>query len=121
MKKMQEISGAELEVMQILWKYNRAMKVQEVWEALQSDKWKYRTVGTLLLRMEAKGAVTSEKIGKANLYTPVLDKDEYLQSQTKNFIQKLYNGSVKELAVSLLRNHTLSDQDIADIRKEFDL
>lgn len=121
MKKTQEISGAELEVMQTLWKYNRSMKVQEVCNALQSDKWKYKTVATLLMRMEEKGAVTSEKAGKANVYTPVLDKTEYLQSQTKNFIQKMYNGSVKELAVSLFRSHELSDEDIADIRREFDL
>ena len=121
MKKTQEISGAELEVMQVLWKYNKAMKVQEVCDGLQSDKWKYKTVATLLLRMEEKGAVTSEKIGKANMYTPILDKTEYLQSQTKNFIQKLYNGSVKELAVSLFRSHELSEEDIEDIRREFDL
>lgn len=121
MKKTQEISGAELEVMQVLWQHNKAMKVQEVCDALQNDKWKYRTVATLLLRMEEKGAVTSEKIGKVNYYTSVLDKDTYLQSQTKNFIQKLYNGSVKDLAVSLFRSNNLSKEDIEEIRKEFNL
>ena len=121
MKKVQEISGAELEVMQILWKADGPMKVQDVCDALESDKWAYKTVATLLLRMEEKGAVVSEKVGKANCYTPVLDKEEYTESQTRNFIDKLYNGSVKDLAVSLFKSNDMTPEDIEEIRKMFDL
>ena len=35
MKKSNEISGAELEVMQVLWENNRAMNVQEVCDELK--------------------------------------------------------------------------------------
>ena len=121
MKKVQELSGAELEVMQILWKADSAMKVQDVCDALEEGKWAYKTVATLLMRMEEKGAVVSEKAGKANLYTSVLDKNEYTESQTRTFVDKLYNGSVKDLAVSLFRSNDMTQEDIEEIRKMFGL
>lgn len=121
MKKPNEISGAELEVMQILWKNNRPMRVQEVCDELTEGKWEYRTVATLLIRMKEKGAVECEKHDKVNYYTPLLDKDSYTKSQTKSFIQKLYNGSVKDLAVSLFKSDEMSKDDIEEIRKMFNL
>ncbi len=121
MKKTNELSGAELEVMQILWKQNRPMKVQAVWEALEPGKWEYRTVATLLTRMREKGAVACTKEENVNFYTPILDKESYTKSQTKSFIQKLYNGSVKDLAVSLVQNKELTKEDIDELRNLFDL
>ena len=121
MKKVYEISGAELEVMQILWKNNRSMKVQEVCDELPKGKWEYRTVATLLLRMKEKGAVKCHKENNVNHYTPILDRETYTKSQTKSFVQKLYNGSVKDLAVSLFKSDEMSKDDIDEIRKMFDL
>ena len=36
-------------------------------------------------------------------------------------MQKLYNGSVKDLAVSLFRSDEMTDDDIDEIRRMFDL
>lgn len=121
MKRVYEISGAEFEVMQILWKYGKAMKVQEVCDELPKGKWEYRTVATLLMRMKEKGAVKCCKENKANYYTPILNREDYTKSQTKSFVQKLYNGSVKDLAVSLFKSDEMSEDDIEEIRKMFDL
>lgn len=121
MKRVYEISGAEFEVMQILWKYGKAMKVQEVCDELPKGKWEYRTVATLLMRMKEKGAVKCCKENKANYYTPILNREDYTKSQTKSFVQKLYNGSVKDLAVSLFKSDEMSKDDIEEIRKMFDL
>lgn len=121
MNKNPEISGAELEVMQVLWDADARLRVQEVCDRLSENRWKYKTVATLLMRMEEKGAVVSEKDGKANLYTPVLDREAYQREQTRNFVQKLYNGSVKDLAVSLLQSDGMSSEDIEEIRRMFHL
>ena len=121
MKNYNQISEAELEVMQILWEADEPLTVQLVCDRLPSGKWAYKTVGTLLVRMEEKGAVISEKRGRANFYTPVLDREEYTRAKTKDFVSKLYNGSVKELAVSLFKSEDMTEADIAEIRKMFDL
>lgn len=115
------ISGAEHEVMQILWEADEPLTVQNICDRLQGKKWVYKTVGTLLIRMEEKGAVTSEKRGRINFYTSVLDKEEYTKAQTKDFVARLYHGSVKELAVSLFQSEDMTENDIEEIRKIFDL
>lgn len=121
MKKHSQISGAEFEVMQILWEADEPLNVQAVCDRMPSNKWAYKTVGTLLMRMEEKGAVSSEKRGRANYYTPILDKEDYMKEQTKEFISRLYNGSVKDLAVSLFKSEDMTESDIDEIRKMFDL
>lgn len=121
MKKAYEISGAELEVMQILWEHGNAMRVQEVCDELLEGKWEYRTVATLLLRMKEKGAVKCHKENNVNYYTPLLEKEAYTKSQTKSFVQRLYNGSVKDLAVSLFKSDEMTKDDIEEIRRLFDL
>ena len=116
-----ELSRAELEVMQVLWRADKPLKIQEVMDELKVGKWKYNTVGTLLLRMEEKKAVTSERVSRTIYYTSVLNEEEYIKQQTKSFIKRLYNGSVKELAVSLFKNEAMSEEDIAEIREMFGL
>lgn len=116
-----EISEAELEVIKVLWKTGKAMTVQEVCDTVVSKEWKYTTVSTLLSRLVEKGSVVYEKKGKSYLYYPIIKKEEYKQSQTKNLVSKLYDGSVRNLAVSLFKTGEMSAEDIEDIKKMFNL
>ena len=115
------ITSAELAVMEVLWDAGAPLKIQEVWERLPEAGWKYNTVGTLLLRLEEKGAVHCEKIGKNRSYTSLIDKEEYTKKQTQNIIDRFYHGSAKELAASLVRTENLTLEDIDALRKEFGL
>jgi len=120
-KKSHEISEAELEIMKVLWLAAKPVNAQEVCELLTNREWKYTTISTLLSRMVEKGAVTYEKKGKFYYYFPVIKEDEYKQVQTKNLVSKLYGGSVKNLAVSLLKTNYMSAEDIEEIKKMFNL
>ena len=121
MSKIPAISEAELEVMQVLWREKKPMKIQEVLEKLPASDWKYNTVGTLLLRLETKKAVRSEKDGRVILYTSVIDEEEYKKYKTGDFVRRLYNGSVKDLAVTLFKSCEMTEDDIDEIRKMFNL
>lgn len=120
-KKTPNISSSELEVLQVLWEANRPLKIREVCDRLQNTDWKYNTVGTFLQRLEEKGAVAAAAEGRTKCYTPLIDKQDYTQEQTKSLVSRLYNGSVKDLAVSLFRSDDMTAEDIAEIRKMFDL
>ena len=121
MKKRREISESEFEIMKVLWVKNVPMSVQDVCDEMINKEWKYSTVATLLGRMVGKGAIEGKKKGYLYYYTPVRDEKEYKISQTKNFVSKLYDGSVKNLVVSLFENKEMSDEDIAELKKLFDL
>lgn len=115
------ISEAEFDVMCVLWDSDKPLSIQEVCDRLPEHNWAYKTVGTLLTRMEKKGAVSSEKINRVNFYAPLIDKSDYTADQTKNLISKLYNGSVRDLAVSLFKSKSLTKDDINELKEMFDL
>ena len=119
--KINEISGAELEIMKILWANGKPMNAQQVCDGLVSREWTYSTISTLFGRMVEKGAVSYEKIGRFYYYSPTVLEEEYKQAQTKKFVSKLYNGSVKSLAVSLFKAGDLTKEDIEEIKELFNL
>ena len=114
------IGEAELEIMKVLWKAGEPVNTQYINEAVEEKGWKRTTISTFLTRLVDKGAISSEKRGKLYYYTPIITQKDYRKSQTKNFIMSVYNGSVKDLAVSLFENETLSDDDIKELRAIFE-
>lgn len=121
MKESFSISGAELEVMEVLWKADKPLSIQSVLDGIKDEKWKYNTVGTMLLRLAEKGAVKSQKESRVIYYSAVLKREEYKKEQTQKLVSRLYGGSARELAVSLIGSGEITKEDIQEIRKMFDL
>ena len=120
-KGVKDISGAELEIMEVLWKSDKPLSIQAVCDGIGDDRWKYNTVGTMLLRLAEKGAVSSEKVNRVILYSPVLKREDYKNEQTSKLISKLYGGSARELAASLVGSGQMTKEDLDELRKMFDL
>lgn len=118
---MVNITEAELEIMKVLWKNDAPMSSYDICERLKDKTWKYTTVSTLLSRLAEKGAIRYEKTGKFYLYTPILCENTYKIRQTKNLVSKIYDGSIKNLIVSLFENEDMSEQDIQEIKELFKL
>ncbi len=113
---MINISDAELEVMKVLWKAGEAVNGQYVNQALAKHGWKRTTISTFLSRLAEKEAVSVEKRGNQCFYQPLIAAKDYRKTQTKNLITNLYNGSVREFAVSLFEEGGLSDEDLRELR-----
>lgn len=117
----QTITDAEYEIMRILWKEDRKMTVADVVRELEGNDWTASTVSTFLQRLLKKGVIACDKKGKTNLYYPLMKQSEYDMSETESFLTKLYKGSVKNLVAALYENEKLSQEDIEDLKKLFDL
>lgn len=114
------ISEAELEIMKVLWSTNNPMNTQAITKALSRKSWKRTTISTLLARLTDKGAISKQKQTNVYLYTPVISEKEYRRQQTRNLIKNLYHGSVREFAVSLFEDDTMSEDEIAQLKALFD-
>jgi len=114
------IGEAELEIMKVLWKAGEPVNTQHINEAVEEKGWKRTTISTFLTRLVDKGAISSEKCGKQYYYAPLISQKEYRKSRTRNLIMSLYNGSVKDFAVSLFEDEKLSEDDIKELRAIFD-
>ena len=114
------IGEAELEIMKVLWQAKEPVNTQYINEAVEKRGWKRTTISTFLTRLIQKEAVLSEKRGKSYYYSPLISQKDYRKWQTKNLITNLYNGSVKDFALSLFEEEKLSDKDIKELRAIFD-
>ena len=114
-----KISDSELEVMKLLWQAEDALPVTEIREALQKSRgWEATTVKTLVSRLVSKGVIRQEK-RKVYYYTPLISEKEYNGWATNNLIERLYNGSARELVAALVHSDGLSQADLEELREMF--
>ncbi len=114
------IGEAELEIMKVIWRAKEPVTSLDIGKEVEDKGWKKTTIATFLARLVEKGALYAEKQGKLYYYTPLIAEKEYRKSQTKNLIKTLYNGSVREFAVSFFEEQKLSDKDIEELKAIFE-
>ena len=54
---------------------------------------------------------------KCSIHTKITEK-EYQKRSSKNFLQKIYHGSVKELLLSFIEEKEMTEKDIEELMKE---
>lgn len=107
---MKELTKAEEQVMQVLWKLERAF-VKDVLEALPEPKPAYTTVSTIIRILEQKGFVDYKAYGKSHEYFPIVAKDDYSKFIAGHLIKDYYAGSLRNLV-----SHFADKQSI-DVRE----
>ena len=120
MMKNISIGEAELEIMKVILKAKEHITSLDIGKEVEDKGWKKTTIATFLTRLVEKGALSADKQGKLYYYTPLITEKEYRKSQTKNLIKTLYNGSVRDFAVSFFEEQKLSDKDIQELKAIFE-
>ena len=117
MNKLPQISEAEYEVMKIIW--DRApISTNEIVELLSKTKtWSPKTMQTMMIRLEKKGAVRHEKQGRLYIYSPMVRKEDYVEMESRSFLNRFYNGTLKSMVSSFIENDKLSDEDIHELKE----
>jgi len=114
-----KITESEAEVMKILWNSEKPLPVSVITEELlKKCGWDSSTTRTFLRRLCQKGAVLSEK-KEVFYYSPAITEKEYNLAHTQQLIDRLYDGSAKDLVAALLSQKKLDDDDIAELREMF--
>lgn len=111
----ERISGAEHEVMEVLWRES-PLTANEVADRVASDKgWSVRTVKTLLSRLLGKGILAHEEDGRRYLYRPAVLRADYLAEESGRLLDRLFEGRVTPLVAHLAERDALSPRDIEEI------
>ncbi|MCI8969762.1 MAG: BlaI/MecI/CopY family transcriptional regulator [Lachnospiraceae bacterium] len=113
----QQISESELVLMKIIWKNGGTALYALIMEELAKEKneWKNNTVLTLLSRLVEKKFLKVKKIGRRNEYVAVVTEAQYQAMQTHSFLDRVYEGNVKNLVSTLLRQDILSPDELREI------
>jgi predicted transcriptional regulator len=114
---MIRISEAEAVVMQVLWG-DHPLSADEVMARLPGgNDWAEATVKTLLNRLLNKGAIAAEKEGRRYLYSPLVQRDAWVQEESRSLIDRLFDGRVAPLVAHFSQHRKLSTEDVAELRR----
>lgn len=111
--KPQELTRAELEIMQLFWAKGPSM-VNDLLEALPAPKPAYNTVSTVVRILEKKGFVGHKAYGKSYEYYPVVSKEAYASRYMDTVLANFFGGSLSRL-VSFFSEHksiTVEETDV---------
>ncbi|WP_321327516.1 BlaI/MecI/CopY family transcriptional regulator [uncultured Parasphingorhabdus sp.] len=113
----ERISDAEHAVMEVLWKRAPMTATEVAGQVVAEKDWSLQTVKTLLSRLAAKAVVGTERDGRRFLYSPLVERDDYLTGVSRNFVDRLFGGKVTPLVAHLAEADELSADDIREIEE----
>ena len=116
---IQQISDAELEIMKIVWGNPEEVTLfPYIMDQLaaRDRPCQKNTLIVLLSRLMNKGYLSARKIGRRNEYTPLVSETEYRTAQTRNFLDKIYEGSAKGLVSNLILAEMLTDEEYEELK-----
>ena len=111
----ERISEAEHAVMEALWSRAPLTAAEVCGDVCSNRDWTLATVKTLLSRLVAKRAVTTEADGKRFLYSPAIPRARYLGGESRRLVDRLFGGRAAPLVAHLAAAEALTDADIAEI------
>ena len=117
---VQQLSDAELEIMKIIWgNQSEVTLFPYIMDALaaRGRPCQKNTLIVLLSRLIGKGFLSARKIGRRNEYTTLVSEAEYQTAQTRSFLDKIYEGSVRGLVSNLIMGDLLADEEYEELKK----
>jgi predicted transcriptional regulator len=106
-------SERELEILKALWELGAA-SVREVHQHLfPGGELHFNTIQTMLRIMEGKGLVRHRTEGRTFIYEPAHSREQV----TARFLNKVFDGAVDQLVLSLLQASDASPEELKDLEK----
>jgi predicted transcriptional regulator len=117
MKKLRELTKAEDQVMQVLWKLDRAF-VKDIIAHLPPPKPAYTTVSTIIRILEQKGFVGHKAYGKTYEYFPLISRENYTRFYLNEVVNGYFGGSIRNLVSFFVKEKKLSEKELHELLKE---
>lgn len=111
---IRELTKAELQIMQLLWKKEKAF-VNELIDEMEEPRPAYNTVSTIIRILEKKGFVSHLNFGKSHQYFPVIEREIYLKSFMGNLLTSFFSGSVSNMVSFLSHKESISLKEADEI------
>lgn len=113
---MKELTKAEEEIMQILWKIEKGF-VKDIIEQMPEPRPAYNTVSTIVRILEKKGFVGYTAFGKSHEYYPLVEEDKYKSFFLKNFMSGYFGGSFEKLVSFFAKHNNLNVKELDQLMR----
>ena len=116
---MQQLTNAEEQVMEHLWKLEKAF-MKDLLEVFPEPKPKTTTVATLLKRMIDKDFVAYIEFGNSREYYPLVKKTAYFSKHVNGLIKNFFNDSASQFASFFTNETNLSERELEELKRIVD-
>lgn len=113
---MKKLTTAEEDVMQILWKLNKAF-IKDILEQIPEPKPPYTTVLSVIRVLEKKEFVSHTQFGNTYEYYPLIAKDDYAGEHFNQFLSGYFNNSFPKMAAFFARENNLTMSELEEIMR----
>jgi predicted transcriptional regulator len=113
----QDVTEAELAVLQALWNQGQAT-VRQLMEVLypEGGPSSFATVQKLLERLASKGCVARERLGGVHVYRALLGREELAGRWLESMAAKLGEESLTPLLTHLVTSQRLTTRELEELR-----
>jgi predicted transcriptional regulator len=117
----QDITDAEMAVMQVLWSRGPVSTRQIVDElhGPRAGTAQYATVQKQLERLEKKGFVNRDRTLFVHVFSAAIDRDELIGRRLRDMADKLCEGSLAPVLSHLFKAKSLTDDERRELRRLF--
>src|SRR5262245_6977580 len=115
-------TDAELMVIRALWKLGPTT-VRQVWEELNKDRETplvYTTVLKAMQVMHEKGLLLRDDSQRSHIYRTSAPQGQTKRKLVRDLMDRLFDGSARELVVEALGSKKISRKELTEIRKLLD-
>nr|WP_321409757.1 BlaI/MecI/CopY family transcriptional regulator [uncultured Carboxylicivirga sp.] len=117
MMEIRQLTKAEEEVMQILWKIGEGT-VKDILDGFVEKQPAYTTVATVLKVLKKKEVVDNRAVGNTYVYNPQITKEDYSSFQMKHLLNNYFGGSFKRLATFFAKDNNMDLDELEFMLKE---
>lgn len=110
------VTTKEWYVMKCLWEQSPKTLMELVSELKKEIGWSKSTCATMVRRMTEKGLIWYQEEGKTKQFYPCVKKDEVTRQETRDFLQRIYDGSIGMMVSALVEQNGLSSEDIKELQ-----
>lgn len=116
---MKELTKAEEQLMQILWKIEKGF-LKDIVEEYHEPKPAYTTISTVLNVLIRKEIIDFNMYGKSREYFPKISKESYTKQSVDSLINKFFDKSAKHFASFFTNQKEISIDELKEIREIID-
>ncbi|MBQ0736161.1 BlaI/MecI/CopY family transcriptional regulator [Aquimarina celericrescens] len=113
---MKELTKAEEQVMQYIWKLKKAF-LKDIVEQFPEPKPAYTTISTVVRVLVKKGFLQYESFGKIRRYFPTISKEGYFKKHINSVIANFFSGSKSKFALFFTQDEDLNLTELEEMKQ----
>jgi BlaI family penicillinase repressor len=114
---MKPLTKAEEQVMQVLWKLDKAY-LREIVEAMPNPKPHQNTVATLLKILVEKEFVGITVMNRHHQYYSLVSKEDYSKRSIKQLVKGYFEGSFSNVVSFLVKENNISVEELESLLQQ---